>query len=263
MGQVAGAEGSAKAGTDYRFDSVAARQHALHGDSAYHTRLPEIRGRVRRRRGGGEHDGGAVPPRPRFSHGSVVRLEGHSTADGEPVLGRVDRQDRLRHTHDDRPVHHVPVHRGFRLRPKLRGPLLREKPAGSRLSVRRHQRPGDDRRPLHGGGGTVEGPGDRPGLHQFRLPGGATVRRCPLPIRGQRGPLPDPRLHQPGRRRDAAPGDEAGQGASEAEARGDAPDDTDLAAAHGPVHSRVRGRSDDVERRVGLPRAYHLPVDGG
>ena len=147
MGQVAGAEGPAKAGTDHRFYSVAARQHAVHGDSAYHTRLPEIRGRVRRRGGGGrgERHRDAVPSRPRFGHRCVVRLQGHSPTDGEPVLGRVDRQDRLRHTHDDRPVHHVPVHRCFRLRPKLRGPVLREEFAGSRFRFRGHQRPCNDR----------------------------------------------------------------------------------------------------------------------
>ena len=36
-----------------------------------------------------------------------------------------------------------------------------------------------------------------------------------------------------------------------------------MAVAHGPVHCRLRWSSDDVERRSGLPRADHLPVDGG
>lgn len=150
MDEDSGADDAAEADSRHRVSRAAVRQHVVHGHRADYPRLPAIHRRVGRGRPGRvfrESEAtkrlaatdDAPPPRPprsRLSHRRPVRVESHRSADGESILRRHHRQNRLRHPHDDRADYHVPVHVAVRVRAKLLAAVLREIAARRRLCVR-------------------------------------------------------------------------------------------------------------------------------
>ena len=116
---------------------------------------------------------------------------------------------------------------------------------------------------IHWGGRENKSSRNRSGFYFFRLPGGSTIRRFPLPVRRQVGPLHHPGPDLPGGRPAAPPHHAAheGQGGwrGEAEARGD----PNVAPPDRPSHRLLCGGLGGGQHLPRLPRADNQQVDGG
>lgn len=255
----------------YRVDSAVAGQHVIHGDSAHHPRLPALHRRVYgrtattstgKRNASTRYSTQTRPPWPRLGYRHPLRFESHRPTDGEPVQWGPDRPHWLRFTDDDRAGDNVPVDSGVRMWPQLRPPVLRAQSAGRRLGVRRHGRTRHDRRPIHGGERTVQGPGHSAGLHKLRLPRGPAVRWRPLPVRRKGDALPHPGLRFPNGRLHAIAGDETAQATNIRLEATQAAYSAYLAPIHGPVHRSLQRSPHDVQRSASLPGAHNIAVDG-
>lgn len=119
VGQAPRAQVAAEAGSGHRVHRPAIGQHAVHGHRPDHPGLPPLRrslGRPTRREHHLERSAPPEgPPRPGPSHRSSLRLQGHRSAHGEPLLGGAHRQDRIRHADDGRSLHNVSLHSSLRL----------------------------------------------------------------------------------------------------------------------------------------------------